>query len=162
MSQVSRDPESKNGRPFNLAPANPALKGFRSWHSLNCLFKVGICEQRVSCPAAAPVAECFHSSFSLISFLSCFSFFFCRGGGGLMGVGGAVGNFSAFPPWLFIASIPPRTCRHREFPTAGLRPTAGLPGTSSCFTAGLLFVSPLLKLIMFSGQVPQAITTKGK
>lgn len=87
MSQVSRDPESKNGRQFNLAPANPALKGFRSWHSLNCLFKVGICEQRVSCPAAAQVAECFHSSFSLISFLSRFSFFFCRGGGGLMGVG---------------------------------------------------------------------------
>lgn len=50
-----------------------------------------------------------------------------------------------------------------QVPTAGLHPrqlaSAALPLVPLCVCC---YVSPLLKLIMFSGQVPQAITTKGK
>lgn len=107
MSQVIRDSESRNGWPFNLAPANPALKGFRSWHSLNCLFKVGICEQCVSCPAAAQVAGCFHSSFSLISFL--FFFLFLQGWGGVGG--GRVGAL-----WVILVRFPLRCSSSLSLP----------------------------------------------
>lgn len=73
-----------------------------------------------------------------------------------------MGNFSAFPLGGPTTSPSLPELAHTGFLLPGSSPTAGLPpGTSSYFTEGL-FVSPLLKLIMFSGQMPQAITTKGK
>lgn len=50
VPQVSQSSERRSGLPFNLAAVNPALNGFRSWHSLNCLFKVRICKQRSQFP----------------------------------------------------------------------------------------------------------------
>lgn len=46
VPQVNQSLERRSGLQFNLARVNPVLNGFRSWHSLNCLFKVGICKQR--------------------------------------------------------------------------------------------------------------------
>lgn len=72
-----------------------------------------------------------------------------------------MGNFSAFPLRGSSLFLPELAYTPSSYCWAQTRQLASpaFPLVPLCVCC---FVSPLLKLIMFSGQVPQAITTKGK